>query len=699
MKKNYIFTLLLTICFGALSFGQDLLITGVIDGPLPSGYPKGIELYAVNAIPDLSIYGIESAGNGAAAAGVEYNFPADAITAGTFIYLASSNSSAGFIQYLSVTPQYESGVVNVNGNDTVILYKDGSIEDSIGVIGEDGSGKDWDHLDGWAYRKDGKGPNATFDSSEWIFSGANALDGCDKSDDSGTNAECSSVFPVGSYSTMISTTPEISVGSSVSGLDYFEGNGPSEEKTFTVEGVNLTDDIIVTAPLGFEISVTEGGSSTESIRLTEGGGTVISTSIYVRLKADIGVNTYSGDVTLTSSGADTKTVALSGEVSPADPQFSVTAFLNDFNYVVSAGLASDEQTFNVEGLFLTDNLIVTAPTNFEVSLTSGSDFASSVEVIPTSGTVSSTIIYTRLKSGLTTGNYTGDITVSSTNVTDVTISVNGNAFGAVTNSMIITGAYDGSLTGGAPKGVELYVIKDIADLSLFGISSVSNGGGSTAGTIEFPFPSVAVTAGTFIYVSNEEIGFTTFFGAAPTYTTGTVSINGDDSIELYENGQIIDVFGTVDCDPNASGTTCPEWEYLDGWAYRKSNTGPEGTTFTSTNWTYSGVDGLEGGTNNATATSPFPIGTYTNATASLKNNLIEGFTTYPNPITNKEFTISSNNASLKNIVIFNVLGKKVLTTSFSGVKSTIDVSVINSGIYILKVTEEGKTATKKLVIR
>jgi hypothetical protein len=87
------------------------------------------------------------------------------------------------------------------------------------------------------------------------------------------------------------------------------------------------------------------------------------------------------------------------------------------------------------------------------------------------------------------------------------------------------------------------------------------------------------------------------------------------------------------------------------------------------------------------------------ATASLKNNVIKGFETYPNPVTNKEFTISSSSNSVKEIAIFNVIGKKVLTTRFSGFKSTIDVSVIGSGIYILKVMEAGKVSTKKLVIR
>jgi hypothetical protein len=88
-----------------------------------------------------------------------------------------------------------------------------------------------------------------------------------------------------------------------------------------------------------------------------------------------------------------------------------------------------------------------------------------------------------------------------------------------------------------------------------------------------------------------------------------------------------------------------------------------------------------------------------NSTASVKKNAIEGFTTYPNPITNNTFTLTSKSSSKKLVTIFNVLGKKVLSSSFSGVKSNVDVSAISSGIYILKVTEDGKTATKKLVIR
>ena len=88
-----------------------------------------------------------------------------------------------------------------------------------------------------------------------------------------------------------------------------------------------------------------------------------------------------------------------------------------------------------------------------------------------------------------------------------------------------------------------------------------------------------------------------------------------------------------------------------------------------------------------------------NPVASVKNNTIEGFATYPNPVTNNRFTVSSNSAELKQVSIFNVLGKRVFKSSISGTKSDVDVSSISSGLYILKVTEGNKIATSKLVIK
>ena len=42
------------------------------------------------------------------------------------------------------------------------------------------------------------------------------------------------------------------------------------------------------------------------------------------------------------------------------------------------------------------------------------------------------------------------------------------------SDLIISGVYDGPLTGGTPKGVELYVLNDIADLSTCGVGFANN---------------------------------------------------------------------------------------------------------------------------------------------------------------------------------------------------------------------------------
>ena len=79
------------------------------------------------------------------------------------------------------------------------------------------------------------------------------------------------------------------------------------------------------------------------------------------------------------------------------------------------------------------------------------------------------------------------------------------------------------------------------------------------------------------------------------------------------------MFGEIDVD----GTGQP-WEHTDGWAYRVDDTGQDGSTFVLANWTFSGVDALDGETTNAGAATPFPIGTYTAAGVTPVNLLVSG---------------------------------------------------------------------------
>jgi len=174
--------------------------------------------------------------------------------------------------------------------------------------------------------------------------------------------------------------------------------------------------------------------------------------------------------------------------------------------------------------------------------------------------------------------------------------------GGANASLILTGVIDGPLSGGTPKAIELFVAADIPDLSIYGVGSANNGGGSDGEELTL---SGTATAGDFIYIASEPPQFNSFFGFDPDFTGGALSINGDDAIEVFKDGSVIDTFGDI----NTDGTGEP-WDHVDGWAYRVNNTGPDGSTFVLSNWFFSGTNALDDETSNASAETPFPIGTY-----------------------------------------------------------------------------------------
>jgi hypothetical protein len=78
-------------------------------------------------------------------------------------------------------------------------------------------------------------------------------------------------------------------------------------------------------------------------------------------------------------------------------------------------------------------------------------------------------------------------------------------------------------------------------------------------------------------------------------------------------------------------------------------------------------------------------------------NTIDGLTMYPNPSNgNTLYFTTSANAEL-DIQVYDVLGKQIINSKV--LNNTLNISNLNQGIYIVKVTEEGKTATRKLVVK
>lgn len=76
---------------------------------------------------------------------------------------------------------------------------------------------------------------------------------------------------------------------------------------------------------------------------------------------------------------------------------------------------------------------------------------------------------------------------------------------------------------------------------------------------------------------------------------------------------------------------------------------------------------------------------------------ISGLNIYPNPVSGNILNIETAANGTKAIIIFDVLGKQVLNITTDN--TTVNISNLNAGVYIVKISEEGKTATRKLVVR
>jgi Secretion system C-terminal sorting domain len=74
---------------------------------------------------------------------------------------------------------------------------------------------------------------------------------------------------------------------------------------------------------------------------------------------------------------------------------------------------------------------------------------------------------------------------------------------------------------------------------------------------------------------------------------------------------------------------------------------------------------------------------------------ISGLSIYPNPAKNI-LNITSDSFETKTVSIYNVLGKVVLTANVTN--APLNIANLAKGVYVVKVTEADKTATRKLVI-
>ncbi|MEY3433400.1 MAG: hypothetical protein RL131_1336, partial [Bacteroidota bacterium] len=131
-----------------------------------------------------------------------------------------------------------------------------------------------------------------------------------------TNAAASPVNPIQTSSDQVDTflnsiltsQPVITLSGSLTPFSTCSGTA-SGTQTLTVSGSNLsTNNITVTAPTGYEISKTSGGTYSSSLTYTPTSGSVSTSTFYIRLSTSA-TNGVSGNIEASSTGAATKSAS------------------------------------------------------------------------------------------------------------------------------------------------------------------------------------------------------------------------------------------------------------------------------------------------------------------------------------------------------------------------------------------------------
>ena len=88
---------------------------------------------------------------------------------------------------------------------------------------------------------------------------------------------------------------------------------------------------------------------------------------------------------------------------------------------------------------------------------------------------------------------------------------------------------------------------------------------------------------------------------------------------------------------------------------------------------------------------------FAETTLSTQNFNKNTFAVYPNPATNGFVNISSTSNEAISVAVFDILGKQVINKTVNN--NILNVAALTSGVYILKLSQNGSVSTKKLVIK
>lgn len=271
---------------------------------------------------------------------------------------------------------------------------------------------------------------------------------------------------------------------------------------------------------------------------------------------------------------------------------------------------------------------------------------------------------------------------------------------AANAQVVISQVYGGGGNSGATYKsdfVELFnrgsVAVDITGYTLQYASATGAFGGSGTNPNKTNLPSVTIQPGQY-YLIQQATG-----------TGGTIDLDPDFT---PTGNELLAMGGTnlkiVLASDNVTVTSATDANVIDfvgvGTATMFEGTAPV-APISNTTAAFRNSDGCSDTDDNAadfTVAAPAPRNSQSPiniCAASTKENNIEGLNIFPNPA-NNVLNITSNSAADKNVQLFDLTGKKVLDVT---TVSQVNVSTLKAGIYVAKINEAGKTATRKVIIK
>ncbi len=357
-----------------------------------------------------------------------------------------------------------------------------------------------------------------------------------------------------------------------------------------------------------------------------------------------------------------------------------TNSISGFNYIEGSG-PSSEKTFTVSGSDLTGDISIVPSNNFEISTTTGDNFTQNPLVLsPTDGSVANTSIYVRMISGLTAGDISSSVSITSDGADQSSIDLSGTVYSVPSQDLFISEYAEGSSNN---KYVEIYnPLNSAVDLSNYSLKGSNNGSGWKAER-DFALTGTLNSGETLIVCTDQAdasiLGLTTE-GFQLGYES-PVHYNGNDAIGLFNDSNLIDIIGDPDSDPGSSWSVGAEGSTKDRTLVRKISvtqgnlvwSTSAGTTDENSEWFVLPKDTW-------TFAGSHP---HTEAALSIFNFNNQVVKVYPNPVQTK-LNFSGLTSPVK-ATVFDMLGKRQLQ---SEVINSLDVSSLKSGLYMVEIKNE-----------